>query len=314
MKTFLAVVLVAGSLCAADKPVPGINSRTIIVGEHERHYILYLPKSYDGDKPLPVVIMIHGGGGTSKGALFETGWDRKAEAEGFIVAAPDGLGKDPSKPGNFRTNPPTWNDGSGRFAKNQSGIDDIGFIAAMIDEIIAACRADAKRVYATGFSNGASMTFRTGLALSSRVAAIAPVAGALWITNAVPDRPLPLCYITGTADTLNPLAGGIPKTFTGGVALGEGVPKPPVQANIDTWISLIGCAKEPVSTTISNGVTKRTYAGGLNGTAIESYFIEGCGHTWPGGKSILPVSTVGPTTDKLNATDVIWEFFKRSTR
>ena len=80
-------------------------------------------------------------------------------------------------PAQFLTNPRLWNDGSGRGTIGVEHVDDLGFISAMIDFLEARYSADPARIYCTGFSNGASMTFSVGLNLSDRIAAIAPVAG-----------------------------------------------------------------------------------------------------------------------------------------
>lgn len=85
---------------------------------------MHVPASYDGKRPLPIVVMFHGGGGTAKDAMTETGWTEKADEAGFIVAFPEGVPPDPSKPGQFRHNPQAWNDGSKRFLAEKMDIDD----------------------------------------------------------------------------------------------------------------------------------------------------------------------------------------------
>ena len=159
---------------------PGDHAFIIHLGGMDRHYTVHVPPRYDGKRPVPVVIMLHGGGGTGRAAAFETGWSAKADQAGFLAVYPEATPPDPAKPSQFRTNGQIWNDGSGRFHAGQRGIDDVGFLNAMLDEVAARFTVDPRRVFVTGFSNGASMTFRVGEELSHRVAAIAPAAGICW--------------------------------------------------------------------------------------------------------------------------------------
>lgn len=305
-----AVLCAAAAVCTGYLFAGSVQVRSIVVGELKREYTIYLPSAHDGKSPLPVVIMFHGGGGTSKAVMHETLWDKKAENEGFIAVFPQATAPDPTRPASFRGNSAIWNDGSMRFHAGKDGVDDIAYVNAVIDELISKFKADPKRIYAAGFSNGASMAFRVGLELSKRIAAIAPMSGALWMTNASIAEPIPLLYIHGTADTLNPIDGGVPAS-AGGIPMGEGKAKPPVKDHIDRWVSLIDCKPSPIATESVNGVTTRKFAQGKGGASIEWITIDGLGHTWPGGKSFLPASIVGSMTDKMIAVDIIWDFFKR---
>jgi polyhydroxybutyrate depolymerase len=167
---------------------------------------------------------------------------------------------------------------------------------------------DSERILITGFSNGASMTFRLGAELSHRPAAIAPVAGTCWIEKPEPSKALSLCYITGTADSLNPIEGGYPKLAFGGKEQG-GQPKPAVQTFIDRWVAALHCPETPHLDKTSDGVRKRVYGYSPAKSEIMYLTVEGAGHHWPGGISQAPEFLVGKPSKKLNATDVIWDFF-----
>jgi polyhydroxybutyrate depolymerase len=257
--------------------------------------------------------MLHGGGGTGRGAADETGWHLKAQQEGFIVVFPEGTGPDPGAPGRFVGNPQTWNDGSGRFSRNREPADDVGFISRVLDDLCGRYPVDTARIYVTGFSNGASMAFRLGVELSSRLAAAAPVAGAFWLGDPQPERSLSLCYITGDSDPLNPLQGGVPRTG-GGLPLAGGKAKPPVLDSILKWARMTGCPAEPQPVAAPDGVMVVRYGPGLDDAEVLFYTLADCGHTWPGGLSHLPERVVGKTTECLKATDVIWEFFGKHIR
>ncbi|MBI5395615.1 MAG: hypothetical protein HZA91_10000 [Verrucomicrobia bacterium] len=307
-----AVAALTASAAAAKEAVKaGDHNFTIKVGELERRYTVHVPPAYDGKTPVPVVVMLHGGGGTSKGAATETGWGAKADETGFLAVFANAMPPDPTKPGSFGRNPQLWNDGSERFYQGQNKVDDVGFINAMLDELLSKFAVDARRVFFTGFSNGASMTFRVGAELSRRIAAIAPVAGACWLEPLKLERPISMCYITGTADPLNLIEGGAPKLGAGASDKVRAKAKPPVRDSILKWAKAVGCPTTPKATSESNGVRTETYGPGRDGAEVIYVTVEGLGHTWAGGKSLLPEFMVGKKSDKIKATDFIWEFFQK---
>jgi polyhydroxybutyrate depolymerase len=320
--SFFAAVLFSAlifSSANAQKPdtnvrplEPGEHTLTLKVGDTSRKYIVHAPTGYDGKKQMPVVIMFHGGGGTARGAMRETGWAQKADKEGFLAVFPEATPPDPNKPSRFGTNGQAWNDGSGGFHSGERNIPDVAFINAMIDDLIARFAVDRRSIYATGFSNGASMAFRVGVELSARIAAIAPVAGTLWIKQPKFDRPVSLFYISGDADPLNPIEGGTPKMATG-TAIRTAISrlKPPAHEFVATWANAIGCLAEPKPAPASPGLTTLIYSGTREGSEVRFTTIKAHGHIWPGGKNLLPESMVGKPSDKLQATDAIWEFFKK---
>jgi polyhydroxybutyrate depolymerase len=259
---------------------------------------------------MPVVIMLHGGGGTSKSAIRATGWIEKADKEGFLAVFPNAIPRYPTRPSSFARNPQLWNDGSNRFYKGQKAVDDIGFITTMLDEISERFIVDERRIFVTGFSNGASMSFLVGAKLSNRVAAIAPVAGANWLDTVVLKRPMPLLYITGNSDPLNPIEGGVPKLAIGAGDKVRAKPKPPVRKSIAKWAQALDCPVTPSSVSEVQGVRTKTYGPGHGGARVVYIVVDGLGHAWPGGKSLLPEFIVGKQSDKIKATDIIWEFFK----
>ncbi len=307
----LAPLLAWSAASEKETMKTGDHNFTITVGGFDRRYTVHAPPGYDGRTPAPVVVMLHGGGGTSQAAATETGWGAKADEAGFLAVFPNALARDPSKPGNFSRNPQLWNDGSDRFYAAGEGPDDVAFLNAMLDELSAKFAVDARRIFITGFSNGASMTFRAGAELSRRVAAIAPVAGTCWAQPLTVERPIPMCYITGIDDPLNLIDGGFPKGPIGANAKVRAKPKPPVRDSILKWAKTVGCAPTPARDSESNGVRTQTYGPGRDGAEVVYITVEGLGHTWAGGKSLLPEFMVGKRSDKIKATDVLWEFFKK---
>lgn len=312
----IALQLVCGllwvkSIGEASQVLPPQHSRLVIkTAQGDRECVIHLPPDDEPSKPLPLVIMLHGFGGTALNAAHETGWSAKADREGFIIAYPEGTRPDQKSPANFRKNPQAWNDGSGRFHAGTEKIDDVAFIDALMTEIAQRYRVDSERVFVTGFSNGASMTFRIGAELSHRVRAIAPVSGTCWLQTVHPARLLAVCYITGTADSLNPMEGGYPKLAWGGKEQG-GKAKPAVQSFIVRWARALQCPESPSRDETNYGVRTRVYGDRNDRAHLVWITVEGLGHHWAGGESQAPSFLVGRSTNKLHATDTIWDFFRR---
>jgi polyhydroxybutyrate depolymerase len=194
---------------AADPiTTPGNHAVKLTVGKLERRFVIHVPPQYDGNKAVPIVLMLHGAGGNSENVQTQTGWDDKADEVGFLAVFGNAMPPFPNLPENLVTNPQFWNDGSGRGAIAKRDVDDVGYIKAMLDYVKGKFNVDAKRIFVTGFSSGASMTWRVGAELSDEVAAIAPVSGHFWLKNSELKRPVPVLFIIGTDDPLNPLQGG----------------------------------------------------------------------------------------------------------
>jgi polyhydroxybutyrate depolymerase len=163
---------------------------------------------------------------------------------------------------------------------------------------------DTSQIFVTGFSNGASMTFRLGVELSDRIAAIAPVAGHYWPTNTAPTRPLPTLFLIGDRDPLVPLAGGRVDT-----PWGRGIEKPTVRESLRRWSERLGGHEEPTEVRDDDGVTVERF-----GDWLEAWTVAGLGHHWPGGRGELNSRIAGPPSDRVNATEVIWKFFVAQNR
>lgn len=309
--TVLLTILLAAPAGAQAPPqrlAPGAHHLKLTVAGRAREYRVYVPKGHDVSRPAPLVLMFHGGGGNSRSTMKETGWAATADAQGFVVAFPDGIRQDPSSPPRFRGNGQSWNDGSTRtsLVAVAQGVDDVAYVRALLAHLKARVAVDPRRIYATGFSNGASMTFRLGHELSDVFAAIAPVAGCDWPGQPAPTRALPLLVITGDADPLNPVAGG--PVRIGRKSYGT---KRPVQQYLDEWVAALGCATTPEVVRDAGGVRTVRYTGGKGGAEVRYVRLAGHGHHWPGGKSQLPAFLAGPHRTSLKANDEIWAFFRR---
>lgn len=273
------------------------------VGDRIRTCLVDLPPDA-GDEPLPLVLMFHGAGATAALARENTGWSVLGARERFICAYPEGTAPDPSRPPMFRQNPQTWNDGSGRGHVARLGVDDVAFTAALLDRLLETAPVDPRRVFAAGFSNGASMTFRLGVELADRLAAIAPVSGHLWLPAPRLTRPVSLFYVFGSVDPLNPLDGGEVRTPWGHTEY-----HPPVRVSLDRWRVALGCDEAPARSVERAGVRLERYAGCCDGAEVCFCLVEGLGHVWPGGRRMLPEHLIGPASDRLFGSEAIWRFF-----
>jgi polyhydroxybutyrate depolymerase len=249
----------------------------------------------------PLLVFLTGTGGTALWADQETGWSELAAREGFALAIPEALPPDPNAPPSFLANPPRWNDDSPALFGSPSTVDDVAFLTAVIDDAVNRAEVDSRRVFVTGFSNGAGMAFCFASEHANRVAALAPVAGHCWVREPKPSRPIPTLYTVGTSDLLIPFRGGEVKLPWGNRL----VRRPPVTETLERWATAIGCSPVPV---VQREGTVRIdrYPGPV---VFDAVTIEGLGHHWPGGRAQLNPRMAGPPSDAVNATEMIWEFF-----
>jgi polyhydroxybutyrate depolymerase len=275
---------------------PGDHVLSLSVGGRERTYLLHLPPTYEGTHLLPLVIVLHGGGGNAPGAVQMTGFSQKADKEGFVVVYPNGSGR-------LKTRLLTWNSGNCCGYALDNDVDDVGFIRALIDELVKTRSIDPKRVYATGMSNGGMMTYRLGCELSDKLAAIAPVAGALNLESCAPATPVSVIIFHGTADEHVLYNGGEPIRKAD---VHRRVDKP-VSSAVSFWATHDGCAATPQRSEKGN-IRTEIYGGGKDGSEVALYTVNGGGHAWPGGEAYL---LGAEPTREISATDLMWDFFVR---
>ena len=272
---------------------PGDATRTLTLAGRERSYIVHIPSTYDPAQPMPVVLVFHGGGGNAENARMMTGFDAIADAEGFIVVYPNGTGR-------RRDRLLTWNGGRCCGYALEQNVDDVGFVRALLADLGTVANVDARRIYATGMSNGAIMSYRLACELADVVAAIGPVAATQNLDACTPARPAPVLHVHGDADNHAPYAGGV------GAESLVGIPFESVETTIEFWVRHNGCTSTPQVT--QNGSIRHTvYSGCQQNAAVELYTVVGGGHAWPGGQPGWKGGDV-PTTE-LDASQVIWDFF-----
>jgi polyhydroxybutyrate depolymerase len=170
------------------------TTRSFTFDNQNREYIQYIPSTYTGNEPVPVIFSLHGLGDNMNN-FSNVGFHNVADTANIIVITPQALV-------DGFTNATAWNSGAGAgpFILNQD-VDDVGFISALIDTLTREYNIDPSRVFATGFSMGGFMSNRLACELNSRIAAIASVAGTIGIgVTCVPNKAIPTCHFHGTAD------------------------------------------------------------------------------------------------------------------
>jgi polyhydroxybutyrate depolymerase len=285
---------------------PNTFTRTMLSNGLERTYRIHIPPALQPNSTPALVFVLHGGGGTGEGmerTLTLGGFNTLADQYHFIVVYPDGVEKN-------------WNDGRKNITDpaHQQNIDDVGFFTALIENLTSEFSIDPLRIFVTGISNGAMMSYRLAFEMPEKIAAIAPVAGSIptdIIHYNVSDAPVSVCVISGTHDPLVPWEGGL-----------VGFPRNPrgtvisVPESVLFWVLHNNCSSLPNSTLLPDvdptdhtWIQRDIYSGGTNTSEVVLYKIYNGGHTWPGGYQYFPKALVGRTSRDINANTVIWEFF-----
>jgi polyhydroxybutyrate depolymerase len=295
----LSLTLALAVVCA--EPLnSGDHPRSLTVNGNERSYLIHIPPKYDAKKPAPVVLAYHGA--MTNGAIMTvfSGLNKKADESGFIAVYPNGNGE-----GKLML---VWNSGGLRGKSLNEKYDDVAFTVAILDDLATVVNVDARRIYATGISNGGMMCYRLAAELSDRIAAIAPVAGTMAVPEPQLKRPVPVMHFHGTADKLVPVSGAdaTARIF---------VPFKSVAETMQIWAKIDGCPDEPAVVDLpdraNDGTTvqRKTWGPGREGAEVVLFLIEGGGHTWPGQPRI--VEFLGKSTKDISANDLIWEFFEK---
>lgn len=278
----------------------GIERKTLMHGGIERSYWIHIPDPHEVSPGVPLVIVIHGGGGSGEQAAKQYGWIEKSDEAGFIAVFPNGSGRMGDKL-------LTWNAGNCCGYALDEGVDDVGFLRAMIADLEAVYKINPRRIYATGMSNGGMMSYRLACELSDKLAAVGPVAGALNIEPCEPKHPVSVIAVHGTEDASVRYEGGKPEKK----ADWHDRTDTSVAESTGFWIRYNECAK-PQTVEETGNIRIETWGGGRNGTEVKLISVVGGTHAWPGGAR--GARFLEEPSQEISATKEIWKFFDAHPR
>lgn len=280
-----------------------------------RRFLVHLPPGYNPRLSMPVVIALHGQGMDIDGMRGLTCFDYVADRNNFIVVYPQGVSK-------------AWNAGG---PKPQSNADDIRFMVDMVGFMSKKYSIDSRALYVCGISNGGQMTQKIACSNAGSLFAAAGVVAISGYTSVCKAcgsrRPMPIIFFLGTDDPLIPRESGESKKLgkfaeaygLGDLALNATIAKyadiMTAEQVVDFWAEHNGCSpgrqENLPDRDIHDGCRVTREVMGSGGREVAAYTIEGGGHSWPGGLGYVAEERLGRTTNDINATDILWDFFRR---
>ena len=290
----LALPLLFGSARSQTTELP-LELRVLETPDGPRWYRVAFPAGHDPSTPAPLAVLFHGGGGNAVQAAEAYGVVEEGLRRGYVVAVPEGTGP--------LGGPPlfvlqTWNAGACCGSAQADGVDDVGFFAALVEALTVEEGIDPERVFATGFSNGALLTYRIAAERPDLVRAVAPVGGT-FEGPVRPTAPVPLLANFGLLDDNIPFAGGV----------GDGLSGTDFTSQVATLAPFLAANGGTVPAPIELESALLFYSPGPPEGAVTAYYLalDG-GHTWPGGAPAV-LDPTAPQHTALGATELMFDFF-----
>lgn len=279
---------------------PGDYRASLEHGGRVRLYRLYVPASYRADQPAPLLVALHGGGGGMDymGRDDYYGLLSHAERTGQVLLLPNGISR--LRSGMLAT----WNAGECCGAARDQQVDDVGYIRAVVERVQGQLNIDAKRIHATGMSNGAMMAYRLACELPGLFRAIAAVAGTDNTRSCTPAQPVSVLHIHARNDSHVLYEGGVGPDAVDRALITDfrSVPE-----TVTRWVERNRCAPTPQRVLEKDGAWCERYAPCAGGTQVQLCVTAAGGHSWPGGHKPRGEAP----TQVIDANDVMWDFFSR---
>jgi polyhydroxybutyrate depolymerase len=292
-------VVPATRLAAGEKiRGPGRYEIHLQHGGIERMALVHVPKNLQQSAAAPLVMALHGGGG---GMIYQAsdakyGLVSKSEQAGFVAVFPNGISGVES--GMLAT----WNAGTCCAQARDQNIDDVGFLRKLVEDVASRMSIDRQRVFATGMSNGAMMSYRLACDASDMFKGIVAVAGTDNTKSCKPAKPVPVLHIHARNDDRVLFNGGAGKAFRNEALVANFVAVP---ASIAKWVALNHANASAQRVLTVPGAYCERHDAGATGAPVQLCVTEAGAHSWPGGEKDRGES---PST-AINATDLMWEFF-----
>ncbi len=244
----------------------------------ERPYDVTKPSKYDPNVPTPLVVLLHGYTGSAKIQDSYFQMSALAEKKTFLLALPDG--KVDGNGAHF------WNATDACCDGFKSGVDDVAYLKAVIDDMKARFNVDAKRVYLVGHSNGGFMAQRFACDRATEIAGVVSLAGGIWTdaSKCNPSEPVAVLEVHGDQDT-TVLYGGGSSLYPGGG------PYPSAKQTVATWAQKNGCASNLTAT--GDKLDLDTKLAGAETTIQRHACTKGAAELWTiaGGAHIPSIDT-----------------------
>lgn len=292
------------AFCPQGRAQSNVNDSLLHNGL-QRKYTVHLPPAYNPAARVPLVVFLHGGGGSAASAQGFTQFNLISNQEKFLVAYPQAFAALPT--GGF-----AWADGRGTAA-DLMGIDDAGFINDLLDKLTQDYGIDTSRIYLCGFSNGGFMTQRIACERNEKIAALGLLGSTMDVFVAdtcQPGRSIPALIITGTADPFVPYGGG---------AMQGNVPNIISSADFFYfWVDNNHCSIPldslnfpDTDTSDHSTVTRFAYTGCDCDAQVWHFRVNNGGHTWPGVELPNLELIAGETNEDIQAAFQLWLFFRQ---
>jgi len=247
-----------------------VSTSATVATSPDRPYEVFVPSTY-GSTPLPLVMLLHGYGGTGTVQDEYFGLQRLAEARGFLYVHPEGTMDSTARQ--------FWNATDACCDDFASGIDDSTYLLDVITQIEADYRVDPSRIFIVGHSNGGFMSYRMACDHAVVIAAIVSLAGATFAdpSRCAPTEPVSVLEIHGTLDHII--------DYTGGGR--EGRAYPSAAATVAAWADYDGCGSGPVASTTTldlvsdvdgEETTAQSFPDCPPGVDVELWTMEGGDH------------------------------------
>jgi polyhydroxybutyrate depolymerase len=258
-----------------------------------REYLVHVPKSFHG-AATPLLIALHGGGGDADFQADDSKYKliSKSEQAGFIAVFPNGYSRMPS--GILAT----WNAGACCGPAEKNKVDDVGFIRAVIARLERQANVDRQRIFATGMSNGAMMSWRLACE-APEIRAIAAVEGTDNTASCHPAHPVPVIEFHALDDDHVPLNGGKGDLS---VAQVDFVSVPATQAK---WVQIDRADQAARRVLTVSGAHCDLHAAKPGGAPVELCLTDTGGHSWPGGGT----QQGRKQPSAISANELMWSFF-----
>jgi polyhydroxybutyrate depolymerase len=266
----------------------------------QRQYMVHVPRRYRGDQATPMLLALHGGGGNMDYMADDKNYGliSASEKAGYIVVFPNGIS--PVRSGMLAT----WNAGNCCGSARDKNIDDVGFLKAVVVRVSQQAKIDPRRIYSTGMSNGALMSYRLACETPGMIRGIMAVAGTDNTKSCTPKTPVAVLHIHARNDDHVLFDGGAGPAARDPSKVTDFISVP---ATIAKWVGLNRAATTPARVLTVAGAYCDLHAASANGAPVKLCVTDTGGHSWPGGTKTRASE---PPSQAIIANDMMWAFFQ----